>query len=245
MIRTILVIVFLVFFLIFTIPFIIVESLLLRKYPNKNRMLSNKIVHFAFRTIIFISGVKIIVHGRENLISNQAALYVGNHRGFFDIIISHILMTSPTGFIAKKSMIKIPLLSNWMKLIGCLFIDRENLKEGIKTILQGIEYIKSGITLWIFPEGGRNKNSNPLDVMEFKEGSLRIAEKAKCPVLPVAFYGTDDVLENHFPFIKSKTVHVSFAKPIIISELSAENRKALGAYTRGIILGMLEEIHKN
>lgn len=81
-------------------------------------------------------------------------------------------------------MIGIPLLSQWMVQMNCLFLDRSNIKEGLKTILTGIEKVKGGISMWIFPEGTRNKSEDPADLMEFREGSLKIAEKAAARLSP-------------------------------------------------------------
>ena len=86
-------------------------------------------------------------------ISDEPVLYVGNHRSFFDILLTYSRCKRLTGYIAKKEMEKVPLLSIWMRFVYCLFLDRENPKEGLKTILKAIEYIKKGISICIFPEG--------------------------------------------------------------------------------------------
>ena len=150
-------------------------------------------------------------------------------------------MTVPslTGFVAKKEMEKIPLLSSWMKLVNCLFLDRVNLKEGLKTILAGIEQVKRGVSVWIFPEGTRNKNDNPLDLLPFKEGSLKIAEKSGCYVVPVALTGTAEVFEQHFPKIKPSHVTITFGEPFHTKELPPEVKKFPGAYTEEQIKAML------
>ena len=68
-----------------------------------------------------------------------------------------------------------PLLRTWMRRLHCLFIDRENVKEALKTILAGIDNVKNGISMCIFPEGTRNKTDDLM--LPFKEGSFKIAEK--------------------------------------------------------------------
>ena len=78
---------------------------------------------------------------------------MGNHRSYFDILGGYTTVPGLMGFVAKKEMLGYPLLRSWMKNVNCLFLDRENLKEGLKTILEGIEHVKSGISVWIFPEG--------------------------------------------------------------------------------------------
>ena len=100
-------------------------------------------------------------------------LYVGNHRSYFDILAGYVSVPSLMGFVAKKEMEKIPLLSTWMKLVNCLFLDRENVKEGLKTILQGINQIKNGISVWIFPEGTRNESEMCWSFFLLKKEALR------------------------------------------------------------------------
>ena len=147
------------------------------------------------------------------------------------------MMPNLTGFVAKKEIEKVPLLRTWMRFVYCLFLDRDNLKEGLKTILQGIEYIKRGISIVIFPEGTRNTFEDGM--LPFKEGSLKIAEKSGCPVVPVAITGTAEILEKHFPFIRPSHVTIEFGKPFYIKELPAEDRKRAGAYSEARLREML------
>ena len=90
-----------------------------------------------------------------------------------------------TGYVAKDGMIKIPLLSHWMKRLYCLFLNRDDIKEGLKTILKGIDQIKAGISMCIFPEGTRNKDPKA-PMRPFKEGSLKMAEKTGCAIIPLS-----------------------------------------------------------
>lgn len=91
--------------------------------------------------------------GSGNIPEDTAVLYVGNHRSYFDILAGYTTVPTLLGFVAKKEMEKIPLLRTWMVNVNCLFLDRKNIKEGLKTILQGIEKVKNGVSIWIFPEG--------------------------------------------------------------------------------------------
>lgn len=99
-----------------------------------------------------LAGVTYEVQGLENIPSDRAVLYVGNHRSYFDILVGYVTVPGLTGFVAKKEMLKIPLLRTWMQRVNCLFLDRVDIKEGLKTILEGIEKVKSGVSIWIFPE---------------------------------------------------------------------------------------------
>ena len=239
MIRVIIVALIVVVYLILSIPVIFVEWLIGKKNPRLRDQQCLAMIQWVFRVILKISGVKLTVKGRDNIPADQAVLYVGNHRSYFDILAGYVSVPSLMGFVAKKEMEKIPLLSTWMKLVNCLFLDRENVKEGLKTILQGINQIKNGISVWIFPEGTRNESENVLEHLPFKEGSLKMAEKSGCPVVPVAMTGTAEVFERHLPFIRPSHVIIEFGKPFIIKELEPEYRKFPGAYTEMRIKQML------
>lgn len=183
--------------------------------------------------------VKLTVIGEENVPTDVPVLYIGNHRSFFDVPLTYPRCPIRTGYIAKKEMEKVPLLSTWMKRLHCLFLDRNDLKQGLKTILTAIEKVKSGISICIFPEGTRNKNEDELDMLPFHEGSFKIAAKTNCPIIPMAISGSADIWENHFPRVKKTHVILEYGKPIYIDQLEKEDKKHLGAYTQNIIHEML------
>lgn len=240
MIRFILVVIIVVGFLICSIPLLIYEQLVMRKDPGKAQRHSLKIVQSVFRLVIRVTGSKVEVRGLEN-IPDRSVLYVGNHRGFFDILVGYTTVPSLTGFVAKKEMLKLPLLSDWMRLVNCLFLDRKDLKAGMKMILDGIEKVKSGVSIWIFPEGTRSESERTEELLEFKEGSLKIAEKSGCPVVPVAIRGTAEIFERQFPVMRPSKVIIEYGEPFYIQDLDKETRKRAGAYTRDMIIAMLEK----
>ncbi len=85
-------------------------------------------------------------------------------------------------------------------------------------------------------------NPDVTNVKEFKEGSLKIAEKGKVPVVPVAIYGTYEIWEEHMPYMRKSKVIIEYGKPIVIDELPDAEKKKLGAYTRSKIVEMLENM---
>lgn len=239
MIRLILILIFVILFLLISIPILFVEWII-RKFNRRAADISSlRIIQWAFKVIAFLSGVKLTVIGEENVPKDQAVLYIPNHRSYFDIVLTYARCPGLTGYVAKDSMRNIPLLSHWMKRLYCLFLDRKDIKAGLKTILTGIDQIKNGISMCIFPEGTRNKTQN--EMLPFKEGSMKMAEKTGCPIIPIAITNTAEILENHMPRIKRCHVILKYGEPILVNELDKEQKKFLGAYTRDKILKMLEE----
>lgn len=244
MIRIILVALTIILFLVFSIPLLAVLGVRAGKDPAGVQKKSLKTVQGVFRFILKLSGVTYEVRGLENIPADRAVLYVGNHRSYFDILIGYVTVPGLTGFVAKKEMLRWPLLRDWMQRVNCLFLDRVDIKEGLKTILEGIEKVKSGVSIWIFPEGTRNENEDLTELLPFHEGSLKIAQKSGCPVIPVAIVGTAEIFEQHLPLIKPSHVCIQYGEPIYIKELPADKRKFPGAYTRDIISGMLQDMKK-
>lgn len=233
MIRLIFVVLFLVVFLILSIPVMLVEWIIGQKNPNVRDYSSLRIVQWAFKVILWIAGVNVTVIGEEH-IPDEPVLYIGNHRSFFDIPITYSRCRRLTGFVAKKEIEKIPLLSTWMRYLYCLFLDRDDVRAGLKTILTAIEQVKKGISIFIFPEGTRNKGEE-LSVLPFHDGSFKIAEKTGCAVIPVSINNSVQILEAHFPFIRKTHVVLEYGEPIYPNTLDKEAKKQLGTYCHDLI----------
>lgn len=245
MIRFLLVAVTVIVFLILSIPVLLFEYFLGKKKPELRDRQCQLIVQAVFRLLLFFSGTELIVEGAEYIPADRAVLFVGNHRSYFDIVTTYTVMKRKTGYIAKKEMEKIPLLRQWMENIGCLFLNRKDVREGLKTILLAIADIKAGTSLVIYPEGTRNRNADGLSLLEFKEGSLKIAEKAKCSVIPIAEFGSACIFEKHMPLIRKAKVIVRFGEPISLAALSEEDRKKPAHYLEERIRAMLLEIRRD
>jgi len=216
MIKLILLLIFMLIFLIGTLPILLIILLIglfSMKAERKAAIIFGRIWG---RALVFFSGSKIEVIGRENVLKGQALLFVGNHRGLFDIPIFYGYTPQCAGFIAKKELDRIPIVNVWMRCLGCLFIDRSSPRKGAKAIIKGIERIKAGDSLFIFPEGTRSKTN---EMNRFKQGSLKLAEKTGCPIIPVALINTDKIFEENGIKLKSCKCKIIFGKPVILGRI--------------------------
>ena len=241
MIRIILIAVFVVSFLILSIPLFFIEWIIGKFNPSLRDISSLRIVQWAFKVVIWLSGVKLTVIGEENIPKDTAVLFIGNHRSYFDIVLTYARCRGLTGYVAKKEMLKIPLLSRWMKFLHCLFLDRSDVREGLKTILTAIDKVKSGISIMIFPEGTRNKNESELDLLPFHEGSFKIATKSGCPIIPVSINNSSALFEDHLPYVKKAPVIIEYGEPIYVKKLPKEQQKFVGRYVQDIIVETLKK----
>ena len=233
MIRTFFAVLFVVLFFILSLPVLLVFKLLYKRCPSKIDAYSLAIIQWAFRTVAWIAGIKVLVYGEEQIPADVPVLYTGNHCSIFDIVLTYPRVKGLTGYISKMSVKKIPVLGLWMNRVHCLFLDRKDIKQGLKIILEAIEKVKNGISIFIFPEGTRSRT--PGEILEFKEGSFKIATKTGCPIIPVTIVNTQDIFETHMPWIKKKTVIIEYGAPIYIEELDKETQKHIGAYVQNIV----------
>ena len=219
-----------IFLLPFGIPAALVLWIIGKFSPYRKDRISLTLVQGELRIMQFFSGVKFTVEGKENLPDpKQAVLYVSNHRSYFDIIIGYTIVPGLTGFVAKQELGRVPFLHRAMVMVHCVFLDRKDLRGGLKSILAATENVKNGISMWICPEGTRNHTD---ELLPFKEGSFKIAEKTGCPVVPVTFIHTDDIFENHFPYVRPTHVTVRIGEPIQVAEMSRAEKKALCGMVR-------------
>ena len=240
MIRLIFVALFLVIFLILSIPVFLIEWLIGKVNPHARDISSLRIVQGAFYVIAFLSGCHVTVKGMENVPKDEAVLYIGNHRSYFDVVLTYARCPGLTSYMAKKEVARVPLLSTWMRFLHCLFLDRKDIKQGLKTILAAIDLIKNGISVCIFPEGTRSTGPEQTELLPFHEGSFKVATKTDCLIVPMAITNTSRIFEDHIPFIRSTDVVIEYGKPFRPSELTKAQKKGIGGYTRGIIQEMVQ-----
>lgn len=240
MIRFLLIALLLFLYLLLGIPVLLVEKLVAKINPHARDISCLRMVQWAFKLMLWITGADISYIGRENVPKDRAVLYVGNHNSYFDILLTYSQCPGLTGYVAKSEMLRYPLLRDWMKRLYCVFLDRSDLRAGMQMILTCIDYIKNGISICIFPEGTRSKDGQ---MQPFHEGSLKMAAKTGCPIIPMAISNSAQIFENHMPFVRPCKVIVEYGAPVYPKELSKEDQKFLGVYTQKKIQGMLDQHH--
>lgn len=193
------------------------------------------------KSLVVATGSSVNIVGEEN-IPEESCVFVGNHQGDFDILVMKGYIDKPIGFIAKKELIKLPGVSYWMKQIHCVFMDREDPRDSVRAILEGVENIKEGISMVIYPEGTRSQSS---EMLEFKKGAMKLALKSGAPIVPVTINGSYKIFEaQKGKKTKPTKVDLIFSEPIYTKDLSKEEISNLSEHVKEIIKNKLEEINK-
>ena len=243
MIRLILSLLWAVIAMVFTLPAHWHWKHLAKTDPEASWRKSKKVIRRFFRGLIFLAGTKVEIKGEENIPDEKtAALFVGNHRSYFDIIVLQTLVRTSIAFVAKKEFRSYPLLPLYMDDMGCIFLDRDNVRQSLKTITEGTDRMNRGLSLGLFPEGTRNHGDQ---LLPFKAGGYRMAEKSDSPIVVIALTNFGKIFEeNRFHFIRSRHVIIEFDKPVYPGEMEKEERKAFYDNIPNRIQEMIDEHRK-
>ena len=175
----------------------------------------NKHIPHWSRQILRITGVQLLVEGLDNIPKDTACVFVGNHRSYYDIPLLLAGLDRPHGILAKEELGKIPLLNRWMKLLGCVFVQRDDVRASVRALNDATAIVESGRSF------------------------VRIAVKTGAPVVPVAITGARALFENNGNLCHPGTVRIKVLPPIQTAGMSRAEQKQLPDAVRQTILAEL------
>lgn len=179
-----------------------------------------------------LAGLTVTVEGREN-IPGTPCVFVSNHQGYFDIPLLLCYLDRPYGMVAKDTIEKLPLIRDWMRLMGCVFIDRSNARQSVAALGVAAKGLtEHGRSFIIFPEGTRDRGG---ELLEFKNGAFRVALKSGVPIVPICIDGSWRAMEAQGGWIKPAAVRVTILPPVATDGISREQSKLIGAEVQELI----------
>ncbi|HDQ15177.1 MAG TPA: 1-acyl-sn-glycerol-3-phosphate acyltransferase [Sediminispirochaeta sp.] len=188
------------------------------------------------RLVIMGIGAKVRVHGLENLpMDRQRICLVSNHQGIFDVPLIIGYLPLQIAFIAKVELKKVPLLNWWLFAIGAILLDRKSRRSAIEAIRAGVERIKAGQVLAIFPEGTRSRSNR---IGSFKPGSLKLAYRSGSVIVPVTIKNCYRLLEEKGR-IQPGPVDLYVHEAVDTAGLDEEGQKGLAEQLKTTIAGPL------
>lgn len=225
--------------------FMIGKNGLLRKAKKLDREgkiaerdeLVNGIVPVWARYVFEVTKSDVEVEGLEKLPKDKAVVFIANHQGLMDIPLLYGYSGKPMAFVAKIELSKIPLLSSWMKLLQCTFIDRKSMRASLQAINDAAANVSKGYSQMIFPEGTRSKGGHHI---EFKPGSFKLAFMSKSPVVPVTIDGTWRIYEENND-VRPAHVKMIIHDPIDTDGMTKEEMQELPSRVERIVCAPLSE----
>jgi len=166
-----------------------------------------------------LSGMKISVRGLEHLRAEQTYVFISNHRSYLDTATIFCYVGRRIGLLAKKELLKVPILGYGMTYVNVMAIDRSNKERAIATVQAATERIHGGVSFAVFAEGTR---ARPGELLPFKKGAFYMAIEAGVPVVPVAIRNTDVLMGKGTGTARPGTIEMILLEPIPTAGLSTD-----------------------
>ena len=174
---------------------------------------------FGARNWLRLSGVRVEVRGLELLDPKQTYVFVSNHRSYLDTAAMFVFTGRRIGLLAKKELLKVPVLGVGMGFVNVMAIDRTNRESAIRTTEAAAERIQSGVSFAVFVEGTRAK---PGELLPFKKGAFYMARQAGVPVVPVAIKNSDVLMGKGTGEARSGTIEMVFLPAVDTVEMTTD-----------------------
>jgi len=166
------------------------------------------------------SGVKVEVKGLELLDPKQTYVFVSNHHSYLDTATLFVYTGRWIGLLAKKELLKVPVLGVGMGFVNIMAIDRSNRELAIRTTEAAAKRVQSGVSFAVFVEGTR---AMPGELLPFKKGAFYMARQAGVPVVPVAIKGSDVLMGKGTGEAQFGTLEMVIMKPVETTLVSTDD----------------------
>ncbi len=180
-------------------------------------------------------------YGTENIPKDDGFILFPNHQGMYDVLAIIDTLDHPISVVIKKELTNIPFLRWVFRVMGALPIDREDVRQSMKVILEVIRQVSMGRNFVIFPEGTRSKNGN--QVGDFKGGSFKSATKSKCPIVPVALVDSFKPFDSNT--ISKVTMKICYLEPVCYEEYKDMTTTEIAEMVKGRIVSKIAELQQN
>jgi 1-acyl-sn-glycerol-3-phosphate acyltransferase len=201
-----------------------------------NSVVLYKMARFCIRAAGWMSGVRVIVQGREKILPGKNYVFLSNHQGNFDgPMLCHVIPRDLKALI-KKEIMRLPVLSLVLRQVQFVPIERQNPKQAQLGIELGARLLKEGKSFFAFPEGTRSRDGR---LGEFKKGVFLMAIKAQTPIIPITILDSNRVQPPGYYGIRPGSIHVIFHDPIETTGMDMEDRNRLVQLTRDAIASAL------
>jgi 1-acyl-sn-glycerol-3-phosphate acyltransferase len=172
----------------------------------------------------YLTPIRVIVKGRENIEKGQSYIIIANHKSAYDIFVLYGFIGIDFKWVMKKEIKKIPGVGFGSKAVGHIFIDRSSTKSAIETIEAAKSKIKGGTSVVFFPEGTRSRST---ELLPFKKGAYRFAFDLGLPLLPVTIRGTENIMPTGTLDLRPGTAELIIHTPVDINQYGIEKMPAL------------------
>lgn len=174
---------------------------------------------FGARAWLLLSGMRVHVRGMEHVSPKKTYVFISNHRSYLDTATLFGHLGRRIGVLAKKELLKVPILGYGMGYVNIMAIDRTNRQRAIETVQAATARIRSGVSFGVFAEGTR---ARPGKMLPFKKGAFYMAIEAGVPIVPVAMKNTDVLMGKGTGEARPGTIEMVLLPPVETAEVSTD-----------------------
>ncbi len=178
---------------------------------SRRQKLASRYAHWWGRTVLAATGSKVTVKGIKH-IPPGPVVFMANHLSIFDTMLLLGYIDKSVAFVAKKELARVPVVNSLMRHVGCLYLDRQDIRQAVEIINLAAEQVRNGLSMVIFPEGTRSQTG---EMAEFKSGSMKLAMKAHVPIVPLRIQGTRNIYEGNGYRIRPSQISLLVSPPIM------------------------------
>ena len=171
------------------------------------------------RNWLRLSGIDVRVTGREHLDPNQTYVFVANHQSYLDAAPLFAFTGRKMGVVAKKELLKAPILGYGMGFVNVIAIDRSNRERAVETLKIANERLRSGISFGVCPEGTRAK---PGEMLPFKKGAFHMAVQTAVPIVPMAIKNAGELMPRGACEAWPGTIELAMMPPVDTSWVKSD-----------------------
>ena len=172
---------------------------------------------------LFLIGCPVKVTGKENFEKGKAYVIVFNHNALLDVPLSAPYVPGANKTIAKASFARIPLFG-WFYSKGSVLVDRKDERSRSKSFDLMKKVLASGMHMCIYPEGTRNRSTEP--IKQFYDGAFRLAVAAKKDIIPCVITGTKKAMPIDKKFYLMPTrLKMHFMPPVSTTDIDVKELK--------------------
>lgn len=163
------------------------------------------------RTWLRSCGATVKVIGAEHLDPARSYVFASNHRSYLDTATLFFFAGRKMGLVAKKELLKVPVLGQGMSFVNIIAIDRSNPERAVQSMNKAREVMKAGYSFGVFVEGTRGM---PGELLPFKKGAFHLALQTQAAVVPVAIRNTDWMMGKKTGLAYSGEIEMILLPPI-------------------------------
>jgi 1-acyl-sn-glycerol-3-phosphate acyltransferase len=207
-------------------------------FVDKSGRIQHRIASFWARILVWGAGCSLTIRGAENLLRHPVAVYASNHTSYMDTPVIFAALPFQFRILAKKELWPIVFIGWYLDRSGQIPIDTNNPRATLSSLGIGVKALRSGMPLFVFPEGGRTPNG---ELQNFLSGAAYLAIRAQVPLVPISLSGVYDLLPIRTRHLFPSELTLSAGEPIDTTGMTVRQTEELTAKLRDAIQAMQGE----